>query len=96
MDNTEMHAEPTADVLEKATSEADFSVREARRRQELQAAAEMPKPLKDAHGNATDECVSGCGEQVEPARLALGLGRCCACAHELEARSSHAKRTRAY
>lgn len=79
VDRADLLAEPTADDVDRAGSETDFAVREARRRQELQAEAEMPRP------NEKGECLD-CGEPVEPQRLLLKLGRCFGCAQARESR----------
>lgn len=77
VDKRDLEAERLTDDTDRASSEADFAVREARRRQELQAAASMPAP------DGTGDCIS-CEEPVEPQRLALGLGLCFCCADRRE------------
>ncbi len=94
----ELESQHSADPLDRASEEADFNVREALRNQGLRAAMENPTPRRDpATGEIITLCiVQDCGEDVEPERLAIGLGLCSGCAHERAARDAHRRKTRAF
>ncbi len=91
----DLEAQHCTDPIDRASSESDFAVREARLAQERQAAAEMPRPLVGEDGLPTGDCLD-CGDPVEPERIKLELGRCYSCACAKEARQgrhqSHLRR----
>jgi hypothetical protein len=70
-----------ADPVDRAGAEVEAGVREAREahQRNVKASGDMPEPLPD--GTCANEM---CGEQVEPGRVALGLGLCLGCAQERE------------
>jgi RNA polymerase-binding transcription factor DksA len=79
MNETEYEGQCSADPTDRAGAEVEAANDEARRQHTARVAAsgDLPAPLE------TGLCVeAACGEPVEPARLALGLGRCLACAEE--------------
>lgn len=85
-----LQAEHNADPNDRASMEAEVSTQEALREHSRRAAGEIPPPTKDGM------CVDGCGDPVEPARLAIGLGRCLCCAQDREALTLHRRRTRGF
>lgn len=80
MEEMEHEAQHAADPVDRAGAEVEANDREALRNHQLAVAAsgDLPEPKGDGM------CSDDCGEPVEPARLALGLGRCLSCAEEHE------------
>jgi hypothetical protein len=79
------HADQAAaDPSDRAGAETDASNQEAYRNHQLAAAASgvLPEPLPSGLCSNED-----CGEEVEPGRRALGLGRCLACAKAFDSLS---------
>jgi len=81
--------QPTPDPIDRAALEQDAALEEALSMQRRRSTADMPSPAEDGL------CVDDCGEEVEPGRIALGLGRCLACARDREQRELQRRRTRA-
>jgi hypothetical protein len=76
MDEMKHGNQDAADPLDRASVESDSANREAERNRQLAARANNVLPKPKASGLCSDDC----GEEVEPARKELGLGRCLACA----------------
>jgi hypothetical protein len=81
MENMEHEDQRATDPLDRASAEADAANQEAIRNHQLRVAASGDLPAPAEGGNCVEP---DCMMPVEPARLALGLGRCldCANAHE--------------
>jgi hypothetical protein len=76
-DTTPEH-ERLSDVSDRATVEEGAYAAEALSRQQRKAAAMQVPPREDG------ECACGCGNEVNPARLALGYGLTLECAERRE------------
>jgi RNA polymerase-binding transcription factor DksA len=85
----ELEGQHAADPVDRAGAEVEANDREALRAHRAAVAASGALPEPTGTGLCVEEA---CGEPVEPARLALGLGRCLACAEEHERRRLRAKR----
>jgi hypothetical protein len=85
----ELEGQHSPDPLDRAAAEVEASGREALQAHRLAAAASNVLPAPTGDGTCVEP---DCGEEVEPGRRELGLGRCLACAQEHDRKAQRAKR----